>query len=148
MDYRLPDDGGVINTRFFYYDINDSIGKIDVSASEQKLRTTNGNVGDGRVFGLNINASIRLDGYGLPQAVLTGGLLVQDSEIDDPLVEQKRKIVPYDRGNFRIGFRQDIPARNFSYGFNYRDGIDGNRPFYDIDNIQFLGSRSGLTLFM
>jgi outer membrane receptor protein involved in Fe transport len=30
LDYRLPNDGGVLNSRFFYYDVSDSIGKVDI----------------------------------------------------------------------------------------------------------------------
>ena len=57
--------------------------------------------------------------------------------------------MPFDRGNFRLGFRHDIPSQNFNYGLNYRDGFDGNRPFYDIDNVIFIGSGmvSNLSLF-
>jgi outer membrane receptor for ferrienterochelin and colicin len=149
LDYRLPNDGGVLNSRLFYYDVGNSIDRIDVSASKANLATTNGNVGDGTVYGLNLNASIRLGFLNLPQAVVTGGLLVQDSKIFSPLIGKNRKVVPFDRGNVRIGFRHDVPAQNFNYGFNYRDGIDGNRPFYDIDNVIWIGSGmfSNLSLF-
>ncbi len=147
LDYRLPNDGGVLNSRLFYYDVGDSIDRIDISSSPSNLATTNGNVGDGTVVGLNLNASIRLGFLNLPQAVITAGLLVQDSYIDDPLIATERKVVPFDRGNVRFGFRHDVPSQNLNYGFNYRDGIDGNRPFYDIDNVIFIGSNSNLTLF-
>ncbi len=147
LDYRLPNDGGVLNSRLFYYDVGNSIDRIDISPSPTRLATTNGNVGDGKVLGLNLNASIRLGFLNLPQAVITAGLLVQDSSIYAPLIEKKRKVVPFDRGNVRFGFRHDLPSKNFNYGFNYRDGIDGNRPFYDIDNVIFIGSNSNLNLF-
>jgi outer membrane receptor protein involved in Fe transport len=149
LDYRLPNDGGVLNSRLFYYDVGNSIDRIDVSTSKANLTTTNGNVGDGAVYGLNLNASIRLGFLNLPQAVVTGGLLVQDSKIFSPLIGKNRKVVPFDRGNIRIGFRHDVPSQNFNYGFNYRDGIDGNRPFYDIDNVIWVGSGmfSNLSLF-
>lgn len=147
LDYRLPNDGGVLNSRLFYYDVGDSIGRIDISTSATNLATTNGNVGDGTVVGLNLNASIRLGFINLPQAVITAGLLVQDSHIYAPLIAKERKVVPFDRGNIRFGFRHDVPSQNLNYGFNYRDGIDGNRPFYDIDNVIFIGSNSNLTLF-
>ncbi len=149
LDYRLPNDGGVLNSRLFYYDVGNSIDRIDVSTSPTNLASSNGNVGDGTVYGLNLNASIRLGFLNLPQAVVTGGLLVQDSKIFAPLIGKNRKVVPFDRGNFRLGFRHDIPSQNFNYGFNYRDGIDGNRPFYDIDNVIWLGSglASNLSLF-
>jgi len=147
LDYRLPNDGGVLNSRLFYYDVNDSIDRIDISTSPTNLATTNGNVGDGTVIGLNLNSSIRLGFLNMPQAVITAGLLVQDSYIDDPLIAMERKVVPFDRGNFRFGFRHDVPSQNLNYGLNYRDGIDGNRPFYDIDNVIYIGSNSNLNLF-
>ena len=59
LDYRLPNDGGVLNSRFFYYDVRDSIGKGEISPDPQNLLSANGNVGDGKVFGLYLNASIR-----------------------------------------------------------------------------------------
>ncbi len=147
LDYRLPNDSGVLNSRLFYFDVGNSIDRIDISTSPTNLATTNGNVGDGKVLGLNLNASIRLGFLNLPQAVITAGLLVQDSSIYAPLIEEKRKVVPFDRGNVRFGFRHDVPSKNFNYGFNYRDGIDGNRPFYDINNVIFIGSNSNLSLF-
>ena len=148
FDYRLPNDGGVLNSRLFYYDFDGDIGRIDVSKSLTELESTNGNVGDGKVLGLNLDASIRLGVLGLQQALLTGGLLVQKAEISDPLIAKKRRVVPYDRGNIRLGFRHDVSRWNLNYGFNYRDGIDGNRPFWDIDNVLFIGSSSNLMVFV
>ena len=148
FDYRLPDDGGVLNSRLFYYDFDGDIGRIDVSKSLTELESANGNVGDGKVLGLNLDASIRLGVLGLPQALLTGGVLFQKAEISDPLIAKKRRVVPYDRGNIRLGFRHDVSRWNLNYGFNYRDGIDGNRPFWDIDNVLFIGSPSNLMVFV
>lgn len=156
LDYRLPNDGGVLNSRFFYYDIDGAIGKVDVSPNPQNLVSTNGNVGDGKVFALYLNASIRLGFLNLPQVLLTGGLNLEDASIYDPLITRKRTVIPYDRGSFRLGFRHDMPARNFSYGVNYQDGIGnmggtgGNRVRYDIDNVVFFGSgkvRADFTAF-
>lgn len=148
FDHRLPNDGGVFNSRLFYYDFDRDIGRVDISPTQTELTSTNGNVGAGSVFGLNLDASIRLDMIDLPQALLTAGLLVQDSKIDDPLIGMERKVVPFDRGNVRLGFRHDVARWSFNYGFNYRDGIDGNRPFWDIDNVLYIGSPSNLMVFL
>lgn len=148
LDYRLPNNGGVLTSRLFYYDIQGAIGRIDISPSATQLETTNGNVGNGRVTGLNLDASIRLGFLGLPQALLTAGLLVQDMSIEDPLIGGERQVIPFDRGSFRIGFRHDIPSRTLNYGLNYTDRFDGNRPMYDIDNVIYFGSNSNLTLFL
>lgn len=148
LDYRLPNDGGVLSSRLFFYDIDENIGRIDISHLSSGLSTTNGNVGSGTVLGLNLNASIRFGFLGMPSALMTAGLLVQESLIDDPLIARERKVVPYDRGSFNFGFRHDVSNRGLNYGFNYRDGIDGNRPFWDINNVLFIGSRSNLTVFV
>ena len=147
LDYRLPNDGGVVNLRLFYLDVENHIGRIDISPSPTQLKSTNGNVGDGSVSGLNLNTSIRLGMVGLPSALLTAGFLVQNSRIDDALIGKMRKVVPYDRGSFNFGFRHDMSGSGINYGFNYRSGIDGNRPLYDIDNVLFMGSPSNLTVF-
>ena len=123
LDYRLPNDGGVLNSRFFYYDVRDSIGKVDISPDSQTLLSANGNVGDGKVFGLYLNASIRLGFLNLPQALITAGLNLEEAYIYDPLIAKKRTIIPFDRGGFRLGYRQDIPERNLSFGLNYQDRI-------------------------
>jgi outer membrane receptor for ferrienterochelin and colicin len=143
LDYRLPNDGGVLNSRLFYYDVGDSIGKIDVSPNPQTLVSTNGNVGDGKIFGLYLNATIRLGFMNLPQAMVTAGLNLEDAYIYDPLIGKKRTIIPFDRGAYRLGFRHDVPSLGLSYGVNYQDGIGnmggtgGNRVQYDIDNVRF-----------
>jgi outer membrane receptor for ferrienterochelin and colicin len=156
LDYRLPNDGGVLNTRFFYYDVHNSIGKVDVSPNPQTLVSTNGNVGDGKVFALYLNASIRLAFLNLPQAVFTAGLNLEDAYIYDPLIAKKRTIIPFDRGGYRLGYRQDIPQQNLSFGLTYQDGIGnmggtgGNRVRYDIDNVLFFRSgkvRPNFTVF-
>ncbi len=157
LDYRLPNDSGVLNSRLFYYDVRNSIGRIDISPRPQTLLSTNGNVGDGKIFGLYLNASIRLGFLNLPNAVVTAGLNLEDAYIYDPLIAKKRTIIPIDRGSFRIGFRHDISAYNLSYGMSYQDGIGGvggtggNRVRYDIDNVLFYGVgkvRTDLTAFV
>jgi outer membrane receptor protein involved in Fe transport len=148
LDYRLPDDGGVLNSRLFYYEIENVNARIDVSQQADRLESSNGNVGTGSVLGLNLNASIRFGFIGLPQALLTAGLLVQDSTVHDPLIGFERKVVPFDRGSFRFGFRHDVPPLALNYGFDSDDRIDGNRTLFDINNVLYLGSGSNLTLFI
>ncbi len=156
LDYRLPNDGGVLNTRFFYYDVSNSIGKVDVTTDPLTPISANGNVGDGKVFALYLNASIRLGFLNLPQAVVTAAVNFEDAYIYDPLINKERTIIPFDRGGFRLGYRQDVPSQNLSFGINYQDGFGdvggtgGNRVRYDIDNVVFFGAgklRPELKLF-
>ncbi len=148
LDYRLPNDGGVLSSRLFYYDVANSIGRVELHAPGSRLASTNGNVGDGTVLGFNFDASVRFGFLGAPQALATFGLLLQDSAIDDSLIGFERKVVPYDRGSFRFGFRHDVARLGLNYGFNYRDRIDGNRTLFDIGNVLYLGAQTDLTVFV
>ena len=148
LDYRLPNDGGVLSSRLFYFDVGNSIGRIELFTPGPGLAATNGNVGDGSILGFNFDASVRFGFLGLPQALATFGLLLQDSAIDDPLIGIERKVVPYDRGSFNIGFRHDVSRLGLNYGFNYRDRIGENRPFFDIDNVLYINAQSNLTAFV
>lgn len=135
LDYRLPNDGGAINARYFYFDFDNKIGKIDISPDENNLQTTNGNVGTAQAYGLIVNSSIRLGFIGLPSALFTGSMTLQESEFDDdPLTPREHGFAPFDRGGFRFGFRHDVTSRSLSYGFNWQLLIKDGRRAFDIDN--------------
>lgn len=135
LDYRLPNDGGAINARYFYYDFDNKIGLIDISPSPTDLQTTNGNVGPGQAYGLILNTSLRLGMLNLPSALLTGVLTLQESEFDDdPLTPREHGFVPFDRGGLRLGFRHDVTSQNLSYGFNWLLLIKDGRRAFDIDS--------------
>ncbi len=147
MEFRLPQDRGVLNANLFFYDIEDAIGKIDISPSATQILSANGNTGDGEIYGINVDASIRYSVFGLPATLITAGLLVQESTTIDPMGGFERRIVPYDRGNFRLGIRQDLPALGLSVGVNYREGFEGNRRIVDIDKIDVVGVPRTVNLF-
>lgn len=135
LDYRLPNDGGALNARYFYYDFDNKIGKIDVSPSSDNLQSTNGNVGPAQSYGLILNASVRLGMINLPSALLTGALTLQESEFDDdPFTPREHGFPPFDRGGFRLGFRHDVTSQNLSYGFNWNYLIKDGRRGFDVDN--------------
>ncbi len=148
LEYRLAQDRGVLNANLFFYDVEDAIGKIDISPSPTQILSANGNTGNGEIYGVNLDASIRYRFFGLPPALVTAGLLVQDSTIIDPMGGFERRIVPFDRGNVRLGLRQDLPALGLSLGMNYREGIEGNRRIVDIDKIDVVGFPRTLNLFV
>jgi outer membrane receptor for ferrienterochelin and colicins len=148
IEYRLADNAGVLNANFFHYDIEEVIGKIDVTPALGSPLSANGNVADGKIYGVNFDISIRYAFWNLPPALLTAGLLLQQSRLTDPMNGDTRNIPPYDRGNFRFGLRQDLPAQGLSLGVNYRDGIEGNRTLYDIDKIDRVAQVPALNVFV
>ena len=135
LDYRLPSDAGTLNTRFFYYDFDNKIGKIDISTSINNLQSTNGNIGPAVAFGLISNVSLRLGFIGLPQALVTAALTVQDAKFeDDPFVPYTHRFPPYDRGSLRVSYRHDLPAYNLSYGVTYNARAHDGRYIYENDS--------------
>jgi len=126
LEYRLPNNVGVLNSELYYRDIQDVIDRIDVSTSPTDLQSARGNIGDGKRYGVNLDASTRLGFIGLPSALLSLGVSVQDSEVIDPFLGTKRRMRRNGRWFSRANLRHDITQYRLSYGFSYftsaRDG--------------------------
>jgi len=135
-EYRLPNDVGVVSGNIFYHDYHDRIERIDVSPSEDDLQSANGNIGDGKKYGMNINASIRMRMIDMPNLLITSRLNVEDSEIRDPFLNIDRRFTYSNRGRLSLGFRHDISRWNMNYGLQWNNSFDGNRKRYDIDDIE------------
>jgi len=148
LEYRLPDDGGVLKSRLSYQDIEDVIDRVDVSTSPTALDSAPGNIGDGKRYGLDLNASIRFGFIGLPDAVLTTALSLQDSEVTDPFLGIERRMAMHSRGYARIGFQHDLPSMNLNYGFNYYYGLKGDIKRYDIDDIEDYWFDPNMSIFV
>ena len=111
LEYRLPNDAGVINTNVFYHDLEDIIEKIDVS-SETTALSANGNIGTGERYGFKIDGSFRLGFIGQPNMLLTTSINVQDTNVVDPFTHSERNLSSQGRGDSSIGLRHDIPQYN------------------------------------
>ena len=137
MEFRLPEDAGVINTNVFYHDLEDLIDNIDVSTDDQIL-SARGNIGDGERYGFNINSSLRLGFIDQPDMLVTAGLSMEESTVTDPFqgMERERSIRGGGGSSYNIGFRHDMPARNMNWGFRYRKGFYNDYRVFDIDKIE------------
>jgi hypothetical protein len=135
-EYRLPNDLGVVDGGIYYMRHYDKIERIDVSPSENDLRSANGNIGDGDMIVGRINASIRMNMINMPNLLVTSRLQVRDSWIDDPFLDIERRFTNFERGRFELGFRHDLPRYNMNYGLNWNNRFDGNLKRYDIDDIE------------
>jgi outer membrane receptor for ferrienterochelin and colicins len=135
-EYRLPNDIGVVDGNIFYHDYTDRIERIDVSPSEDDLQSANGNIGDGKTYGLNLNASIRMRMIDMPNLLVTSRLNVEDSKVTDPFLGIERRFTFRNRGRFSFGFRHDITPWNMNYGLQWNNSFDGNRKRYDIDDLE------------
>ncbi len=134
LQYRLPNDGGVINSRIFYRNIDDVIGKVNISTNPSKPVSATGNIGTGKRYGIFIDSSTRLGFLGLPDAMITSALNLFDSSVYDPILGTDRRFSR--RGNVELGFRHDIPSLGLNYGFNFNQEITGGEKDIDVDTIE------------
>ena len=129
LEYRLPNDGGVISSNISYSDIDNYIGRINATIDPDEPLSATGNVAPAKRWAMFNRASIRLNSLSLPNAILGVTLGLFDSEIIDPFLKTKQRIGG--RGFAGINFRHDITSLGLSYGIDYSHSIWGGN--YDID---------------
>lgn len=129
FEYRLPNDNGVLSTRFFYRDIEDYIGKINATTDPSQPISAVGNVGDAARWGVFNDFSTRLTYFDLPDAIVSGELNIFDSSITDPFLGTDQRINR--RGEASLEFRHDITEYALNYGIEYNYPFHGGE--YDID---------------
>jgi hypothetical protein len=137
LEYRLPQDAGVINTNLFYEDLQDVIDNVDVSTATEIL-SARGNAGNGERYGLRLNSSLRLSFINQPQILVTAALNLEESNMIDPFLQRDRERSMRGGGSsYSFGFRHDIPSfNNMNYGVNYRREFYNEFRVYDIDKIE------------
>jgi outer membrane receptor protein involved in Fe transport len=129
FEYRLPNDNGVLSTRFFYRDIEDFIGTINATTDVSKPISAVGNVGDAARWGVSNEFSTRLTYFDLPDAIVSGELRVFDSRLVDPFLGTEQRINR--RGEASLEFRHDVTSLALNYGMEYEYPFNGGE--YDID---------------
>ncbi len=129
LEYRLPNDGGVLSSNIFYSEIDNQIGRINATVNPDQPLSATGNVGPAKRWGIFNRASIRLSRFDLPDAILGLTLGLFDSEIIDPFLKTKQRIGG--RGFANVTFRHDITSLALSYGIEYSHSFWGGN--YDID---------------
>jgi hypothetical protein len=135
-EYRLPNDAGVLSANLYKHAHRDKNERIDVSTSEDDLRSAVGNIGNGDMWVFEVKSSIRLGMLNLPNVLVTTRANVKDSKIKDPFLGIERRFSNFDRGSFGFGFRHDIPEWRLNYGVNWMNRFDGGIKRYDIDDIE------------
>ncbi|MCG8415374.1 MAG: TonB-dependent receptor plug domain-containing protein [Pseudomonadales bacterium] len=144
LEYRFLDSRGVFSFRAWYWDVEDAIGRIDATRPGRPLVSAAGNIGDGEVTAMQINASFRVT----PNLLISGTSMMRASEVIDPFTQQERRLVPNDRGFQTIAVRHNLPQWNINYGIDYFDAPQGNRPLFDINRIDHVDNREDLSFFV
>ena len=89
LEYRLPNDAGVLATSVFYSDIDNKIGRINATVDPDRPVSATGNVGPAKQYGWFTRASLRLNQFNLPNAIVSGRMGLFDSEILDPFIKSE-----------------------------------------------------------
>jgi len=141
LEYRLPQDAGVINTQLYYQTVRGVIDNVDVSRNGEIL-SARGNTGNGRRYGLNLSNSLRLGFLSQPNMLLTAGLSLEEATHRDSILGRDRER-SMGAGNFggsrySIGFRHDIPRlNNTNWGFNANKRFLNDFMNWDIDKTEY-----------
>lgn len=144
LEYRFLESRGVFSFRAWYWDVEDAIGRIDATRPNSPLVSAAGNIGDGEVKAMQINASFRVT----QNLLISGTSMMRASEVIDPFTQQERRLVPNDRGFQTIAIRHNLPQWNLNYGVDYFDAPQGNRPLFDINRIDHIDNREDLSFFV
>lgn len=146
LEYRLPNDAGVVSSSINYSDIDNYIGRINATVDPDEPLSATGNVGPAKRWGWFNRASVRLNQFNMPNAIVSFTLGLFDSEIVDPFLDEKVRIGGRGFGNF--GFRHDVTALGLSYGLDVRYPIHGGRDDIDIVTITRNDGQRSLDLFV
>ena len=146
IEYRLPNDGGVLSSRIAHTYIDNRIGRINATINPDQPLSATGNVGPAKRWSIFNRASIRLSRLNVPNAILGVTLGLYDSEIIDPFLKTEQRIGG--RGFVGINFRHDVTPLGLSYGIDYSHSIRGGNYDIDIQTITRNDRERSLDLFV
>jgi outer membrane receptor protein involved in Fe transport len=114
---------GVVGINYFYREVSDLIEvyntAVEGSGGPGTFVYSARNTGDGTVWGLELDLSTSLGGLGLEDTGVFLNYSWLDSEVDDGL--GTRRFNDQAESVFNVGFIQDLPSINSSFGVSYRD---------------------------
>lgn len=108
---RLRNDGGLLEARLFYNDIEDHIDRVAAT----DVISASGNIGDATLYGITLKGSWRLVPLGLEGAVIDVEYTWEDSEAIDPFTGEKRPMRWTPSNKYSVNFRHDIADWKINY---------------------------------
>ena len=112
---RLSNGAGVVNGRVFYRRVNDVKDLIPLGLTDSQP----GNLGSGNHYGAEVEASVRFGRFTDVDAVLSGSVLIQDSEVADPFTGVSRRFGNQPEYELSLEGRHDVQSLGLSYGFDF-----------------------------
>jgi len=114
---------GIIGINFFHREVSDLISLINtgVPSGGGGFVYTYDNIGDGTVWGWELDVSTPLDFIGLPETGLFLNYTDLNSERVDPLTGIETTFNAQPEFVYNYGITHNIPSWNTSFGFSYRE---------------------------
>jgi outer membrane receptor for ferrienterochelin and colicin len=114
---------GIVGVNYFYRDVSDLLEVFNTGEEGSEGAGTfiysARNGGDGKVWGVEFDLSTSLSAIGLEDTGVFLNYSWLDSEIEDEL--GTRRFNSQAESIFNVGFIQDLPSLNTSFGVTYRD---------------------------
>ncbi|MBC7768205.1 MAG: TonB-dependent receptor [Phycisphaerales bacterium] len=114
---------GIVGVNYFYRDVSDLIEifntGVEGSEGPGTFVYSARNTGDGKVWGVEFDLSTSLSALGLENTGVFFNYSWLDSEVEDEI--GTRRFNSQAESIFNIGFIQDLPRINSSFGVTYRD---------------------------
>ena len=80
-----------------------------------------GNIGDGQIYGTRLNVTLPFDWLGLTNSRIESQFVYRDSAVTDPVTGLDRDFSFREDFRYSLEYRQDFPAKKFSWGMEAAD---------------------------
>ena len=114
-ELRLKQQEGILGVNLFYREITDLVETLQTGPDRFQIQ----NAGDGKVWGLELDLGIPLDGLNLPGVSVYTNYSWQDSEVLDPQSGLYRRFNLQPDYVINMTLLHTLPKSGFSYGVNW-----------------------------
>lgn len=115
---------GVVSLMARYDYRQDAFDWLPVETLAGDRFDTWGNVGDATILQLTFEYAVPLDRFGVPGGRVSGNVNLADTQVNDPLTGEDRRLSGWNTHWWRVDFRQDLPDRPWAWGFDYAYSSD------------------------
>ncbi len=131
-EHAFADQFGIIGVNAFHRSVYDKIeyrylGTNEVEDDGEIVtggKYTYDNVGDGSVYGFELDSSFPLGFIGLPSVSFFGNYTYLDSEVEDDFTGEKHRFNDQPDYVYNVGLTHTIKPLGLSYGFSYQQRGD------------------------
>ena len=89
----------------------------DLSDPNRERGQGPGNIDKAERYGVDVDATVRLDDWGIKGGELDFSFFAQETKVDDPLTGEERPLSGNTEWFSFVGYRHDIPETDYAYGF-------------------------------